>query len=242
MLATNNSAGIGLAVAQYLLEHGHRLVITSRSATTLDALKDGYHDRVQVIAGNMGDLSLAEEAVKLAMSKWQQLHGLVINHGMLDPITRIADADVDAWVAAYEVNFFSAVALIKAALPALRASKGRIIMTSSGAATTGYSTWGCYGSSKAAMNHLALTLASEEPEVTTIAIRPGTVDTEMQRDIREKHSSLMDEKDAKKFAELPTNGGLLKPWQPGNVIAKLALNAPNELIGRFLKYGCLNRS
>ena len=124
---------------------------------------------------------------------------------------------------------------MKAALPALRSSKGRIILTSSGAAVTGYAGWGPYGSSKAAMNHLALTLAAEEPDVTTIALRPGVVDTQMQDSIRELHLGTMAKKDAEKFASLKKEGGLLRPEQPGNVMARLALEAPPQLSGAFLR-------
>jgi NAD(P)-dependent dehydrogenase (short-subunit alcohol dehydrogenase family) len=86
------------------------------------------------------------------------------------------------------------------------------------------------------MNHLALTLNVEEPLITSVAIRPGTVDTAMQKAIREEHSKRMDKKDADKFAGLYGRGELLKPEQPGNVIAKLVLNAPRELGGRFLRF------
>lgn len=68
---------------------------------------------------------------------------------------------------------------IKSSLPHIRSTSGRIILTSSGAATGAYSTWGAYGSSKAAINHLALTLEAEEPLVTALAIRPGVVDTDV---------------------------------------------------------------
>lgn len=85
------------------------------------------------------------------------------------------------------------------------------------------------------MNHLALTLGVEEPDVTTIAVRPGVVDTDMQQDIREKHSSGMQEKDVARFHQLHKDGNLLKPEQPGHVIAKLALDGPKELSGRFLR-------
>ena len=54
------------------------------------------------------------------------------------------------------------VAFVKSAIPYLRETKGNVIMTSSGAASNGYGSWGAYGSSKAAMNHLAMTLAAEE--------------------------------------------------------------------------------
>jgi NAD(P)-dependent dehydrogenase (short-subunit alcohol dehydrogenase family) len=108
-------------------------------------------------------------------------------------------------------------------------------MTSSGAAVSGYQGWGMYGAAKAAINHLALTLATEEPDLTTVAIRPGVVDTEMQREIREVHHGSMSKKDSEKFLGLKQSGGLLKPEQPGHVMARLVLEAPSELNGRFLK-------
>jgi len=86
------------------------------------------------------------------------------------------------------------------------------------------------------MNHLALTMKSEEPDITTIAIRPGVVDTEMQRELREVHHDRLDKKDKEKFVNAKTNGTLLRPDQPGNVIAKLALDAPKELGGQFLSW------
>jgi hypothetical protein len=85
------------------------------------------------------------------------------------------------------------------------------------------------------MNHLALTLNAEEPSITSIAIRPGVVDTAMQQAIREEHSVKMDKKDNEKFARLHEQGELLKPEQPGHVMARLVLSAPRELGGRFLR-------
>jgi hypothetical protein len=80
-----------------------------------------------------------------------------------------------------------------------------------------------------------LTLSVEEPDVTTVSIRPGTVDTEMQRELREIHHESMDKKDAEKFASLKSGGKLLTPEQPGQVLAKLAIDAPSGLSGKFLK-------
>lgn len=85
------------------------------------------------------------------------------------------------------------------------------------------------------MNHLALTLGVEEPDVVTISVRPGVVDTDMQQDIRKKHSASMQEKDVARFHQLHEEGSLLKPEQPGHVIAKLALDGPKELSGKFLR-------
>ncbi len=77
-------------------------------------------------------------------------------------------------------------------------------------------------------------MAIEEPDITTIAIRPGVVDTEMQAEVR-GHKGVMEEKDAEKFRTLHEEGNLLKPEQPGNVMSRLALGAGRELSGKFLR-------
>lgn len=105
-------------------------------------------------------------------------------------------------------------------------------MTSSGAASNGYTGWGPYGSTKAAMNHLALTLKAEELDITTIAIRPGMVDTDMQKQIREEHASNMHPEDMKKFNSVFEEGKLVRPEQCGHVIAKLAVSASPDLSGQ----------
>lgn len=80
-----------------------------------------------------------------------------------------------------------------------------------------------------------MTLSAEEPNITCISVRPGVVDTQMQRELRDVHFSGMQEKDSARFFILHKEGGLLKPEQPGNVIAKLLLDGPRELSGKFLR-------
>jgi NAD(P)-dependent dehydrogenase (short-subunit alcohol dehydrogenase family) len=108
-------------------------------------------------------------------------------------------------------------------------------MTSSGAAENAYSSWGAYGASKAAVNHMAMTLKNEEPDITTVSIRPGVVDTAMQQDVRDVYLKNMDKKDQQKFRSAKIDGKLLPPDKPGNVIAQLAVKAPRELSGLFLR-------
>ncbi|EHK99095.1 putative Uncharacterized oxidoreductase [Glarea lozoyensis 74030] len=116
----------------------------------------------------------------------------------------------EEWKTLYDTNVFSAVAFVQAALPSLRKTKGRIIFTSSGAAVGAYSTWGAYGSSKAALHHLTMTLNVEEPDITSISVRPGVVDTDMQKVVR-GHSTVMDAKDAEKFKTLHESESALGP-------------------------------
>jgi hypothetical protein len=56
----------------------------------------------------------------------------------------------------------------------------------------------------------------------------------MQVEVR-GHNSVMDNKDAEKFRSLHEEGKLLRPEQPGNVIAKLVLRAEKGLSGKFLR-------
>ena len=86
------------------------------------------------------------------------IDGLVLNAGVLEPICRIGSTEttLDQWKHHFDVNFFSLVPAIQAALPALRRSPrgGRIVFVSSGAAIKGSPGWGPYNASKAAMNSL----------------------------------------------------------------------------------------
>lgn len=84
------------------------------------------------------------------------------------------------------------------------------------------------------MNHLALSLGEEEPEVTSVSIDPGLVDTEIQRQIREDLATTMDRQFHSVFTSVHQAGNLLKPEQPGNVMAKLVIDAPNSLSGKYL--------
>ncbi|KAL9596550.1 MAG: hypothetical protein Q9219_005728 [cf. Caloplaca sp. 3 TL-2023] len=192
--------------------------------------------RVQVLAGDLSDFSLGEKAVDMSVSKWGKLDGMVLNHGVLGPVDRIANNHPEDWRSCFDVNLFSSIAFITAALPHLRESKSRIVSTSSWAASKHFTGWEAYGCSKAAVEHLATELPVEEPEVIAISVKPGVVDTEMQRQVRTDHASTQDAKDVDLFDTLHRKGALLQPHQPGNVLARLVLDCPQELSGKNLTW------
>ena len=82
---------------------------------------------------------------------------------------------------------------------------------------------------------LGETLALEERSLTIVSVRPGVVDTQMQVDLRSKHFPKMLPENVKKFASMHEQGTMLKPEQPGNVMARLVLNAPKDLSGHFVQ-------
>ncbi|KAL4937910.1 hypothetical protein BDV06DRAFT_202058 [Aspergillus oleicola] len=238
IIVTGASRGIGLAISKYLLSQPtlHNVIVIARSIEPLQTLEQQHNGRVAVLNGDLADFSLGKKAVDLALKQFGRLDGLVLNHGVLGQVGKIGTADIEQWKKGYDVNFFSLISFITAALPSLRETKGKIIFTSSGAAVSAYRGWGLYGSTKAAMNHLALSLGEEEPDVTSVSIRPGMVDTEMQRELREDHASTLEPQVHAKFTGVHREGKLLRPEQPGHVMAKLVLDAPKELSGKFLSW------
>ncbi|KAE8153491.1 hypothetical protein BDV25DRAFT_149251 [Aspergillus avenaceus] len=234
IIVTGASRGIGLAVAKYLLTASHNVVVVARSVEPLQKLKEQYTKQVEVLNGDLADVSMGQKAVDLALKSFGRLDGMVLNHGILGQVSKSAEADVEQWKHGFDVNFMSFVAFVTAGLPAIREVKGKLVFTSSGASTTPYPGWGLYGATKAAMNHLALTLGAEEPDVATFSIQPGVVDTEMQRELREDHATSLVPMMHSKFTTLHKEGKLLKPEQPGHVMAKLVLDGPKDLSGKYL--------
>jgi len=235
LILTGASRGIGLAIAEFLLKESHCLFLVARTKEPLEKLKKEFPGQVEFLVGDLKDFQLGPKVIDLAIKAFSKIDGLILNHGTLTPVKRIADSTPEEWRTVFDINFFSCIAFLTPAIPHLRKTKGKVILTSSGAATGAYATWGSYGSSKAAMNHLTLTLSVEEPDITAVAIRPGVVDTDMQADVRRNHL-VMDETDVKKFKGLHEEGKLLRPEQPGNIIARLVVGADKGLSGSFLTW------
>ena len=85
---------------------------SARNKAALDSFEAESPQQVRTVAGDMADLSLAPKIVQLAQKEFGQLDGLVINHGMLEPVQRIANWTAEEWKRHFDINFFSAVALV----------------------------------------------------------------------------------------------------------------------------------
>lgn len=212
-----------------------------RNLSTLEPLiKKFGPGRIGVCLGDVTKAETSQNAVKLAVSSFGQLDAVIANAGVLDPVGPISDAVVGNWKNLYDVNFFSVVDLVVAALPELRrAGSGRVIAVLSGASTKSYDGWAAYGSSKAALNHFIQSVAEEEAEhgVNAISVAPGVVNTSMQEDIREKFGSNMKPEALQRFLDFHKNGDLLEPEVPAKVYVELALNGwSSKINGGYWRY------
>lgn len=62
----------------------------------------------------MSDFSVGTKAAEVIKSKFAgKLDGLIVNHGILEPVKRVADVEADEWRRSFDVNVFSAVAMVR---------------------------------------------------------------------------------------------------------------------------------
>ncbi|KAH3675936.1 hypothetical protein WICMUC_002232 [Wickerhamomyces mucosus] len=233
VIVTGASRGIGKAITDILLnDPSTKVLAVARNEDPLTNLKIKYgEDRVATLAGDVSQENTVKEIIELAISRFGSIDAIVANAGVLNPVDKVENANLTEWKELFNINFFSIVSLVANALPHLRNSKGRVVLVSSGASTKGYVT------SKAALNHYAIQLSSEEKDISVISVAPGVVDTQMQIDIREKFGKNMTPEALKRFTDLKSNHELLDPIVPATIYANLASKGfDKELNGKYLRY------
>lgn len=239
IIVTGASRGLGAAAAQALGASGVPVVIGARSASDLESVAEsvrGLGGRAAVVAGDITQDDIRVRLIETAQTQFGGICGLVNNAGMLQPIARLAQAEAAAWEAHWRLNVLAPVLLAKLALTALRDAHGRIVNVSSGAAENAKPGWGAYDLSKAAINHFTRQLALEEPDVVSVAFRPGVVDTEMQAEIRATGRQAMGPESHRRFVRLFEENELKPPDEPGRALAALALWAPQTMSGEFVAW------
>lgn len=240
VLVTGASRGIGEAIVKNILALDSNAVVygIARNEDALKSLKDTVGARFQYLAGDITDEDKINELVEKVVLEQGRIDSIVANAGVLEPVAKVGSSSVAEWKKLYDINFFSIIHLINKTLPHLEKSEGNAIFVSSGASTKPYYGWCAYGSSKAAVNHLTMSLAAENKAIKTIAVAPGVVDTKMQDDIRDKFGPSGMTADAlKRFTDLKKNGELLDADVLGKIYARLAVSGiPAELNGEYVRY------
>lgn len=188
-IVTGGSRGLGKAFARELLARRVHVIIDGRDTAALDAAAAELrkHGRLTAIAGDVAEKEHIHALVAAARNLGR-LDLLVNNASTLGPIPlpRIEELSQSAFERLFLVNVFAPVHLIQHALPLLRQAGGpsTIVSITSDAAAEAYETWGGYGSSKAALEHISRVLAEEIPDeqLRVLVADPGDMNTQMHRD------------------------------------------------------------
>ncbi|QYB07341.1 SDR family NAD(P)-dependent oxidoreductase [Rhodococcus sp. USK10] len=181
-LITGASSGLGRALAERVLDAGHRVVATARNTDALDDLRAAYPETALITSLDVTDPSSIDDAVARAEERFAGIDVLVNNAGY-GYTAAVEEGEDTAVTRLFATNFFGPVALIKAALPGMRSrGNGLIINISSVGARITIPGGGYYSAAKAALEGLSGSLRKEvEPlGLRVMVVEPGSFRTDFR--------------------------------------------------------------
>lgn len=191
ILITGASRGLGRALALECARQGASLIINSR-ASSADDLADterGVRALGAEVLGVVADVSDRADVERLAgesLAHFGRVDVLINNALALgpSPMPYLVDYPIEDFEWVLRTNVTGPFLLTRALVgQMLTRGTGSIINVSSDAGVIGYPTWGAYGVSKAALDHLTRTWAAElqGTGVRINSVDPGSMDTVMHR-------------------------------------------------------------
>lgn len=174
VLITGASSGIGRACARNLVDQGYVVYGTSRSPQDVDSVAG-----VEMLPLDVTQPNSPRRCVEIVLEREDRVDVLINNagmviHGSLEE-TRMEEVKTH-----FETNFFGAVRMINAVLPAMRQRcRGRIVNMSSVAGRIGVPFMGFYAASKFALEGYSQSLREELKPfgIKVVLIEPGFIRT-----------------------------------------------------------------
>jgi NAD(P)-dependent dehydrogenase (short-subunit alcohol dehydrogenase family) len=178
VVVTGGSSGIGLGVAQRIVDQGGEVCVVARR---VEVVERSVRDLGSAAWGHPCDIGDPEQIAGLTSAvadRWGRLEGLVNNAGVA-PMAGLEDTDVATWDHTFAVNVRGPFLLVQHLLPLLRGTRdSAVVNVSSTLAVKAIPGMIAYNTSKAALNHLTRSLALElAPQVRVNAVMPAVVDT-----------------------------------------------------------------
>ena len=178
---TGASSGFGSAFAQYALQMGYNVVATARNPERLKDLVAQAPKQVLALELDVNRPQDSQAAVAAAVQRFGRVDVFINNagYGVLGAAEETPESELRALM---DTNFFGAVAVIKAALPVLRAQKsGSIVNISSLGGQLSFAGFSAYSASKFALEGFSEALAQEVAGfgVKVLIVEPGNFRTNL---------------------------------------------------------------
>jgi NAD(P)-dependent dehydrogenase (short-subunit alcohol dehydrogenase family) len=183
VLVTGGTRGIGRGAVEAFLEAGARIAVNGRTAesTAAGIAALGDSERLFAAPGDVATAAGCETVVDAAVDSLGGLDVLVNNAG-IGKDGLIEDFDEAAWDEMVDVNLKGTFFCARAALAALRDSKGNIVNVASDDGLIGELGLTVYCASKGGVVNMTRAMALElAPNVRVNCVCPGYVDTDMVR-------------------------------------------------------------
>jgi len=235
-IITGTTRGIGRALADRALALGDSFVIGfSRAENLLERTRQN----VRIDLNATGSIDEAFGAIALDFKKFGSLKQTVLinNAGVLGPIAPIIDCDTEALAGNIRVNLTAPMVLAHHFYRFSKSFPGKkwIVNITSGASRSPYYGWSAYGAAKAGLDMATRSMALEfsriDPAFHVCAVAPGTVDTDMQAQIRRCTAEQFER--VHKFIDLKTNNALFTPRQTAEDLIRLIVEERLENGGRY---------
>jgi short-subunit dehydrogenase len=175
-LITGASSGLGYDLAEYVLSQGHEVVLAARTESAMYNLAIRYPATSLVVAVDVADPTQRQNLIDRTHGRFGKIDYLVNNAG-IDFLGAIEEQHEGDYRKVFEVNFFAAVALLRLALPAMRARRsGMIVNVSSMDGIASLPGNAFYSASKFALEGLTESLWQEiEPSgLKAVLVEPGS--------------------------------------------------------------------
>jgi len=172
-----SSRGIGKAIARSFLREGARVVISGRGKEYVDQAANEFRDEfgsdsIIGIAGDLTDAEVIQRSLEQVSEKWGRIDIAVANIG--SGSAKVGwQSDAAAWSGVFAINFFSATALLKEAIPYLaRNGRGSAVIVSSIVGVEATNAPLAYSSAKAALLNYSKNLSRV---VSSLGVRVNVV-------------------------------------------------------------------
>lgn len=160
VIVTGGAAGIGGALTTVLSQRGASVVAVDINEEAGKKIAKSNPNQIIFLKGDVSKESVAKEAVKLAVSKFGKLTGLV-NNAHASKQKSLMEHTADDWSLSFNTGFYATLYFMKAAYPELVKNGGSIVNFGSGAGLQGLEFQASYAAAKEAIRGLSRVAANE---------------------------------------------------------------------------------
>jgi NAD(P)-dependent dehydrogenase (short-subunit alcohol dehydrogenase family) len=176
---TGASSGFGRAFAEFALERGCCVALGARHPAKLAELVNAAPDRALAVTCDVTDGGQVRRAAAETLARFGRVDVLINNagYGIVGAIEETPESELRAQM---ETNFFGAMAVTRAFLPAMRAQRsGAIVNISSLGGQVSFAGYGAYSASKFALEGASEALAQELKPlgIKVLIVEPGAFRT-----------------------------------------------------------------
>ena len=177
VVITGGSSGIGFAFAKLLVDGGARVVITGRSAASLDAARGLLGENAVAVRCDVTSLSDLDTLMDRVRDELGTVDALFVNAG-ISVLTPFGSTTEQAYDELFDTNVKGSFFTVQKLAPLLSRGAG-VVLTTSVAGSVGLLDTSVYAAGKAALRSMARSFSREllPRTIRVNAISPGPIDT-----------------------------------------------------------------